>query len=193
VRQPGDESKQKHDTGRDKKGFRIIQKLAGELLAKTVFICRTGNQDTCGSRNYQGRNLGDETLSDSQQRIVGEGVHERHALLPNPDNQAAEDIYQDDNYSGDGVSAYKFTGTVHGTIEIGLPGDFHAAVLCFLISQKTGRKVRINRHLFTRHRIQSKACRYLGDTSGTFRNDDKINDYQNQEQYRTNDVTARKL
>ena len=190
MRQTGDQGKQEHYAGCNIKRFGIIQELSGQFLAEAVFIGGTRHQDTGGGGDDQGRNLGHQSFADGQQGVVAQGIHQRHALLPDTDDQSSEDVDQHDHDAGNRVAADKLAGTVHRTVEICLARYFETTDLGLFVGQQSGREIGIDSHLFARHRIQGKSGRNFGDASGTLGDDDEVYDHQNQEENGTDNVIA---
>ncbi len=164
--------------------------MAGQLLAEVILVGRTGNNDTCRSRDNQGWHLGYQTLANGQQCVVGQGDIQGQPLLPDPDDQSTKDIDQHDQDAGDGITTHKLTGTVHGAVEICLTPDLLPADASFLVGQKAGGKISINGHLLARHGIQREAGRHLGHPAGTLGDDHKVNHHQNQKHDRAHHVVA---
>ena len=53
-----------------------------------------------------------------------------------------------------------------------------------------GVQVRINGHLFARHRVQGESCDHLGDTPSTLCDHDEVDDHQDQEDDETDYIIA---
>ena len=48
-------------------------------------------------------------------------------MLEDTDGHAADQVDEQDQQAGDGVTAHEFAGTVHGAVELGFLGHFQAA------------------------------------------------------------------
>ena len=73
--------------------------------------------------------LRDQPVADGQDGVGGGGVAERHAVLRDADDHAAEDVDGDDDQAGDGVAAHELLGAVHGAVEVEQHGAIPAGLL----------------------------------------------------------------
>ena len=68
--------------------------------------------------------------------------------------------------------------------------QFQAAAFGFVFVDEAGGKVGVDRHLLAGHGVQREARRDFGDAAGTFSDDDEIDDDQNGENDRADDVAV---
>ncbi len=131
-----------------------------------------------------------QTVTDGQQGINTAGVGESHVVLQDTDQHAADQVDEQNQQTGNRIAAHEFTGTVHGTVELGFLGDFGTAALGFRLIDEAGVEVGVDRHLFAGHRVEGKACAHLGNTAGTLGDNHEVDDHQNREHHDTDDVVA---
>ena len=62
-------------------------------------------------------------------RVALQRLAERHALLPDADGEAAEDVDDGDDDAGDRVAVHELGRTVHRPVEVGFPLDVACAAL----------------------------------------------------------------
>src|SRR6185437_13780690 len=65
-RKPWDQAHETHDAGCDHEGLRLHQELFRNFLREVRSRCCTSDDDTCGSRDDQSWDLGDEAVPDRQ-------------------------------------------------------------------------------------------------------------------------------
>src|SRR5690606_36209729 len=111
------------------------------------------------------------------------------AFLHNANCQTADDIDDRDQNPRDGISADEFAGTVHGSVEVGFFFNLLAARLRFFAVDHARAQIRIDTHLLTGNRIQDETGGDFGDASGTFGDDDEVNDDQEQKDHGPDNVT----
>ena len=111
-------------------------------------------------------------------------------MLKHTDGQAADQVDQQNQQTGDGVAADKFGGTVHGTEEVRLLRQFFTAFFGGGLIDHTGVQISVNRHLFTRHGIQGETRVHFGDATGTFGHHNEVDDHQNCKNDKANHVIA---
>ena len=117
-------------------------------------------------------------------------VH-RHPLPQNAQRDTADDIDRRDDESGRGISLNILRGTVHGAEEARLILELLSAGRRLLIRDGAGIQVSVDGHLFAGHGIQRESGRDLGDTFGTFVDDDQLHDDQDDVDHDTDDqITA---
>ena len=91
--------------------------IAGELpqqrLVGGAADAGLGDQQAGRGRDDQRRDLRDQAVADGEQRVGARGFGERHALLRDADDHAADDVDEHDQQARDGVAAHEFRGAVH--------------------------------------------------------------------------------
>ncbi len=131
-----------------------------------------------------------QTVTDGQQGINTACVGESHVVLQDTDQHAADQVDEQNQQTGNRIAAHEFTGTVHGTVELGFLGDFGTAALGFRLINEAGVEVGVDRHLFAGHRVEGEARAHLGNTTGTLGDYHEVDDHQNREHHDTDDIVA---
>ena len=90
---------------------------------KSLVSRGSGDEQTGGGRDDEGRNLADQAVTDGEDGIVLGGLGHGHAFLQDADNKTGADIDEGDDDTGNGITLDEFGGTVHGPVEIGLGAD----------------------------------------------------------------------
>ena len=112
-------------------------------------------------------------------------------MLQHAYQQTAHDVNHHNQNTGDGVATNKLTRTVHRAVEVGFLSHFRTTLFRLIFTDKTGIKVSVNRHLLTRHPVEDEARAHFSDTPGTFSDDHKVDDDENNEHHDTDSkVTA---
>ncbi len=107
--------------------------------------------------------------------------------MKHPDDQSSQNVYQCDNDPRDSVSAHKFTGSIHCTIEVGLFLDLSSSISGLGLGNESCIQVSVDAHLFSWHRIKGKPCSHLGDPPSPLGDDHKVDDDQDREDDQPND------
>ena len=94
-------------------------------------------------------------------------------------NDAAHHVDERDQKARNGVTAYKFGGTVHGAEKRAFLLQITAALFSGVFIDQSGGEVGVDGHLFAGHGVQRKAGRHFGDTARTFGDHNKVHDDQN--------------
>ena len=149
-----------------------------------------GDEDAGGDRDQQRRDLRAEAVADRQQREVVAGLGERHALLDDADDDAAEQVDAGDQDAGHRVALDELRRTVHRAVEVGLLGDLRAALARLLVGDLAGVEVGVDRHLLAGHGVEGEARADLGHAAGAVRDDDELDDDQDQEDDEADDDVA---
>ena len=97
--------------------LRIAGELPQQRLVDTAADARLGDEQARRGRDDQRRNLRDQAVADGEQRVGARGLGERHALLGDADDHAADDVDEHDQQAGDRVAAHEFRGAVHRAVE----------------------------------------------------------------------------
>ncbi len=183
-RNEGDAGHQAHaeeQRGGYAKRTRITAELAEQRLIGTARNARFGHKHTGGGRHNQRRNLGDKAVTHRQDGVLIERVRERNIVDHYANDDATNDVDERDEDTGDGVPAYKFGRTVHGTEEGAFVLKLLAADLGFGFVDQAGRHVGVDCHLFTGHGVQAEARRHFGDTAGTLGDHHEVHDNEDRE------------
>ena len=92
--------------------------LAEHFIAEIGLAAGAGDDQAGGQRNDERRDLADQPVADGQLGVELTGNPSGPAVLDHADVQAAQDVDEGDDDSGDGVAADEFAGTVHGPVEV---------------------------------------------------------------------------
>ena len=93
-------------------------------------------------RDDQRRHLRHEAVTDGEQRVRAGRLRQRHALLHDADEDAADDVDGDDEHAEDRVALHVLGGAVHRAVEVGGARDLVAAGAGFLLVDQAGRRDR---------------------------------------------------
>ena len=115
---------------------------------------------------------------------------ERHALLDDADDDAAEQVDAGDQDAGDRVALDELRGAVHRAVEVGLLGDLGAALARLFVGDLAGVQVGVDRHLLAGHGVQGEARADLGHAPGAVRDHDELDHDQDQEDDEADDDVA---
>ena len=111
-------------------------------------------------------------------------------MLRHTDGQTANDVDKQDQQTSNRVAAHKLTGTIHRAVEVCLLRYLHAARFSLLLINQARVEIGIDRHLLTRHGIQSKAGTYFGDAAGTLGYHHKVDDHQNGKDHQAHHIVT---
>ncbi|MFO0670900.1 MAG: hypothetical protein U0235_14925 [Polyangiaceae bacterium] len=98
-----------------------------------------------------------------------------------PEHEAADEVDAGDEEAGDGVAVHELARAIHGAEEVGFALEVPSADLGLLGRERSGRQIRVDRHLLAGHRVQREARGDLGDAAGTLGDDDEVDDDEDQE------------
>ena len=104
-------------------------------------------------------------------------------MLQHADRKAANNVDEQNQNSGDSVTANKFGSAIHRAIKVRLTRNFRAAAACFGFVDQPRVEVSVNCHLFAWHRIEREARRNFSDAPGTLGNHNEIDHYQNRKHH----------
>ncbi len=118
------------------------------------------------------------------------GVGEGQALLRDADDHAADDVDEHHQEAGDGVAAHELGGAVHGAEEAAFVLEPLAPPPGFLVVDRAGRELGVNRHLLAGHRVEVEARRDFGDAPRALGDDDEVHHHQDREHDDADDEVA---
>ncbi|MNT48987.1 hypothetical protein D3C72_1858080 [compost metagenome] len=110
--------------------------------------------------------------------------------MNNPDHQTTKDIDDRDDDTRDRVTTNEFRGTIHGSVKICFLFNLTTTLTCVRFVDRACVQLGIDRHLLTWHRIQSETCSDFGYAPRTLGDDDEVDDDQDHEHDKTDDVIA---
>ena len=180
-RHAGQERHHQHHRGRHAERFRIAGQLRHQRLVGGAGDARLGDEQAGGGRDDQRRDLRDEAVAHGQQGIGPGGFGERHALLRDADDHAADDIDEDNEKPGDRVAAHEFRGAVHGAEEAALVFQRPPSPARFVLVDQAGGEIGVDRHLLAGHGVEVEAGGDFRDAAGAFGDDHEIHDHQDRE------------
>ena len=131
-----------------------------------------------------------EAVADGQQRELVRGLAERHPLLHDADDDAADEVDQRDQDAGHRVALDELRGAVHRAVEVGLAGDLLAAPARLLVGDLARVEVGVDRHLLAGHGVEREARADLGHAAGAVRDDHELDDDEDQEDDEADDDVA---
>ncbi|KAF5029483.1 hypothetical protein DSECCO2_648130 [anaerobic digester metagenome] len=164
--------------------------LGQEFLAHLGFGRGPGHDHARGRGDDDRRNDGDQAVADGQQGVGLGGVLPVHALLHDPDQEAAEDVDGGDDDGGGDVAGNELARAVHGAVEVGFLADGLAAFRGLLLVDEPGVQVRFDGHLLARHGVEGEACGHFGDAGGAGHDDFFVDGEEHEEDDAADDVVA---
>ena len=188
--QAGHQREDHQHAGDQLEGAAVEGELGKELFAHLGFGGRAGNQQTRAGGDDDGRDGGDQTVTDGQQRVGGEGRIPVHILMHDADDDAADEVHQRDEHAGVHVPGHEFTSTVHGAVEVGFLAQGVAALRGFLFADEAGVEVGFDGHLLAGHGVKGEAGRHFRDARGTGGDDDLVQDEQDHEDDAADHIAA---
>ncbi len=111
-------------------------------------------------------------------------------MLGRPHNQPADDIDHRNQETRHRIAANEFGSTVHGAVEVRLPGDVFPALPRIFVTEQARIQIGVDRHLLARHGVEGEAGRDLGDAPGALGDHDKVNNHKNDEDDQAHGVVA---
>src|SRR5581483_1460036 len=190
MRHARHQAEQPDDAGRQRPRLRKGAELRDDLVADIGAGGHPADDDARRRGDYQRRNLGDEPVADGQQGVGLAGFGEAEAVLPDADDEAADQVDEQDQHGGDRIAAHELAGAVHRPEEIGFAADLLAPRSRLLLVDEAGVEVGVDRHLLARHAVEDKARGDLGDAPGALGDDDEIDDDEDREHGDANRVIA---
>ncbi len=176
MRHTRNNAEEAQNHGNDDQHLFIAQQLPNQLPPQIITGIDATDHNASGNGDYQSWNLRNQGIANTQQGVIVRRRIQRQAMLPNANDQAADQVDEEDEDGGNGVATYEFAGTVHGPEEIRFLSDFLAPLLGLLLIDQAGVEIGIDGHLLARHGVEGKAGTDLGNTPGTLGDDDKIDD-----------------
>ena len=138
----------------------------------------------------QRRDLADQAVADGEEGVGLRRLAQRHALLEHADDQAADDVDDGDDDAGDGVALDELHGAVHGAVELRLALEGGAAAAGLVQVEGAGAQVGVDAHLLAGHGVEGEARGHLGDALGALGDDDELDEGEDEEDDRADDVVA---
>ncbi len=111
-------------------------------------------------------------------------------MLHHANAQPADQIDQQNQHTGQGITAHELAGTIHGAVEVGLFADLLTAGDGFFTCQQAGVEIGINGHLLAGHGIQGEPGADFGDPFRALGHHHEINDRENDEHHDPDGVVA---
>lgn len=164
--------------------------LPVDLLAHVLGTGDPRHHDRRRGRQQQRRQLCHQAVTDGQQGVDLAGVAEGHRMLDHADGDAADQVDEENQQAGDGVTADELAGTVHRTVEVGLLGHLVAALLGFLLLDQAGVEVSVDGHLLAGHGIQGEARADFGNPPGALGHHHEVDDHEDREHHHPDHVVA---
>ena len=111
-------------------------------------------------------------------------------MLDHADGHATDEVDEEDQQAGDGVTADELAGTVHGAVEVGFLGHFGAALLRLALLDQAGIEVGVDGHLLAGHGVEGEPRAHLGDTPGALGDHHEVDDHEDREDHDTDHVVT---
>ncbi len=111
-------------------------------------------------------------------------------VLEHADGDTADQVDEQDQQAGDGVTTDELAGAVHRAVEVGLLGHLGAPLLGLGLVDQAGIEVGVDGHLLARHGVQGEARTDLGDASGALGHHHEVDDHEDREHHDTDHVVA---
>ena len=102
-------------------------------------------------------------------------------MLPDADDEAADEIDEQDQDRRDRVAAHELAGAVHGAEEIRLVRHLLAPAHRLFLVDEAGVEIGVDRHLLAGHAVEHEARGDLGDAARALGDDDEVDDDQDGE------------
>ena len=102
-------------------------------------------------------------------------------MLRHADDEAANDVDEKYQQTGNRITTHKLAGTVHGAKKFGFIAHFGAAAFGFFFVDGAGVQIGINGHLFAGHGVQRKARADLCNALGTLGHHNEVDDHDDGE------------
>src|SRR3989344_1279256 len=176
-----DHPQQADDAGGHADDLGVLQHLGGDLGADVLVLADPRDHHGGRHRDQQRRDLGHQRVTDGQQDVGLGGLRGRQPVLHHADDEAADDVDEQDQDAGDGVTAHELRGTVHGAVEFGLFAHLAAALAGLGLVNHAGAQVGVDGHLLAGHGVQGEAGRDFGDALGTLGDHGEVDHHQDGE------------
>ena len=174
-------SEDSKNTGHDQQRCRIAGKLLAEGKVDGAFFTSLG-EEKCGSdRHDHGRDLGDQTVTDSEDRVVVQGVDEAELVRHNPEADARQQVQDGDHQARDGIALDKLRGAVERAEEGGFFLFALAADLGFFMADRADGQIRVDRQLLAGHGVKGEARADFRHAPGAFRDHHEIHNHDDAE------------
>ena len=151
----------------------------------------TGHHHAGGGGNNEGRNLAHQTVADAEQTVELSRIGDTHSLLHHADEKPAQKTNGENDQTRHGIAANKFGRTVHGAVEVAFSLDALAPLARLRFIDEAGVQIGVDGHLFPRHRVEGEARGDFSDAGGAFGNHDEIDNHQDHEYDKADDIVAR--
>ena len=178
------------EAGGDHQSARVTAELVDDGLVGGTGRAAARDEQACGERDDQGRDLGHQAVADRQLDEDVGGFADRHVVANVTDDDAAEDVDGGDQEAGDGIAAHELRRTVHRAVEGAFLFQLAAAALRLLLVDQAGREIGVDRHLLAGNGIEGEARADFGDTRRTLGDDDEVHGDQDQKDDQTDDEVA---
>jgi len=126
---------------------------------RSDFAVGAGSRDdqTAGDGHHQRRDHRDQTISDCQDGIGGQGTFQIHAVLKNADQKSRNNIDRRDQNAGNCVTLREPGSAIHGPVEFGFGRQVFAPGARFHFVNQPSVEIGVNRHLFAGQSVQGEA------------------------------------
>ena len=166
------------------------REILPELLADDLFGRTARHEDTGCKREHQGRQLGNEAVTNRQVGIASECILKRHAAEHHTGYEAADEVEGGNENTGLDVSRDKLRGTVHRGIEVDFLPDQGLLAGGLLFRNDAGVHLVLDVEHLVVHRVQRKAGGNLRNAGRTLGDDEDLNDNEDDEYDETDQLAV---
>jgi hypothetical protein len=189
-RQAGHQRQCGHQERDHAEGLGVAAELIAQSRAGLALDAALRDEQACGDRDDQRRNLADQTLADGEHGIGVEGLADRQTVRGDADGEANDDVDCGDQQRRDRVALHELRGTVHRAVEAALGLDLGASLARLLFADHAGGEIGVDRHLLAGHRVEAEAGRDFGDAPRALGDHDEVDDNQDHEDGEADDDLA---
>jgi hypothetical protein len=192
-REAGHRGEQHADAG----GHQVHARLGAQLLADRVaqvavvlVVVGARDQQACGHGTQQRRDLRHHAFADGQDGVAVHRVAHRHVLLQHADGQATQQVDEDDDDAGDGVTLHELHRTVQASMQLAFQLQRAAAAAGLVLVDEAGAQVGVDGQLLAGHGVQREARRHLGHPLGALGDDDELHHRDDEEHHQADHQIA---
>ena len=115
--------KKTEESADEEERHRLGCQLGRDLHPDVLVAARSSDDETCGDRDDERRNLRHQPVPDRQHSEDSDRLTGRPVMHQHRDREATEDVHDGDNDAGDRIATDKFRGTIHRPVEVGFTSD----------------------------------------------------------------------
>jgi hypothetical protein len=181
FRQAGHQAHREQHRGADGQRLHLREQLRRHVFAERGLRRRARRDEAARHRHEQCRNRRDQALAHRQDGEGLGGVDQLHVVLHDADHQTGDDVDAGDQQGGQRVSLGEADGAVHRAVELGFLADVVTPPLRFLLVDRAGVEIGVDRHLLARHRVEGEPRRHFRDAHRAVVDDHVLDGDQHEE------------